>query len=92
MTNWIEWAVKREPILGNVLHPSSTYSWRLFDDNGNGTVTLYDETRSCYSRLSRVGWFLKFPGDLYFWFYMRGTWSTERPIEIENGTRTFEIF
>ncbi len=45
MTDWIEWAVKREPILGNILHPSGIHYWKLFNDSGNGTVTLYDATR-----------------------------------------------
>jgi len=91
MTNWIEWYVKREPVLGDMLYPSGIYSWKFVNDTGNGTVTLYDATRRYYSRLSSGGWFIKLPEDLDFWFYKEGSWSTERPIEIINGTRTFEI-
>ncbi len=28
-TDWIEWYVKKEPILGNRLYPSGIYSWEL---------------------------------------------------------------
>jgi len=90
-TNWIEWYVRKEPILNNMLHPSGEFSWNLFDDTGSGTVTLYDSTRDCYSILSSRGWFVKFPGDLKFWFYQKGSWSARRPLEIANGTRTFEV-
>ena len=96
MTDWIVWYVKREPILGNMLHPSGIYSWKLINDTGNGTVTLYDATRRYYSRISSEGWLLKSPGNLVFRVHydlglQNGSWSAERPIEIANGTRTFEI-
>jgi len=90
-TNWIEWYVKKEPILGNRLYPSGIYSWELIEDNGNGTVILYDETRSAYSKLSSEGWFLEFPENSDFWLYNKGSWSAYRPAEIANGMRTFEI-
>jgi len=90
-TNWIEWSVKREPVLQNMLYPSAGFSWRLYNHTGNGRVTLHDARRGYFSRLSRLGWFLKFPGDSGFWLYQSGSWSATRPIEISNGTRTFEI-
>ncbi len=74
-----------------MLHSSGTYSWKFVNDTENGILTLYDATRNYYSRLSNEGWFLKEPEDLDFWFYREGSWSTERPTEIINGTRTFEI-
>jgi hypothetical protein len=83
--------VKREPVLQNMLYPTAAFSWRTFNDNRNGTVTLHDARRNCYSRLSKGGWFLKFPGNSNFWLYQRGSWYADRPIEISNGTRTFEI-
>ncbi len=73
------------------LHPSGIYSWKLFNDTGNGLVILYDATRNLFSKLSSEGWFFKSPENLDFWLYKKGDWSTARPIEIENGTRTFEI-
>ena len=92
--NWIEWHVKKEPVLENMLFPSGIYSWKMLNDTTehycrNGTVTLYDATRSWYSRLSSKGWFLK-TDNSDFWFYREGYWSTVRPIEITNGTMTFE--
>jgi hypothetical protein len=83
--------VKKEPILGNKLYPSGIYSWELIGDDENGTVSLYDETRSAYSKLSSEGWFLKFSENSDFWLYNKGSWSANRPAEIANGTRTFEI-
>jgi len=92
MGNWIEWFVKREPVLENILYPTAAYSWKTWNDTRNGTVILYDAIRNCYSRLSRQGWYLKcFPEDLDFWLYQIGSWSADRPIEISNGMRTFEI-
>jgi len=95
-TNWIEWYVKREPTFGNMLHPSGIYSWKSINYTEDGTVILYDKTRSYYSRISNEGWFLKSPGNLDFRVHydlglQKGYWSAERPIEIINATRTFEI-
>ncbi len=72
-----------------MLHPSGIFSWKFVNDTGNGKVTLYDETRSYYSRISSEGWYLKSPGNLEF--YREGSWSAERPKEIINGKKTFEI-
>jgi hypothetical protein len=90
--------VKREPILENRLYPSGLFSWELIDDNGNGTVVLYDEIRSAYSILSTEGWFVsellfpdRSPKNPDFRLYNLGSWSASRPAEIANGTRTFEI-
>ncbi len=90
MTDWIEWYVKREPILGDILYPTGRFYWKLINVTENGTVTLYDATRDVYSRLSSEGWFLKFWGNSDFWLWQEGSWSTVQPIEIANGTRTFE--
>jgi len=83
--------VKREPVLQNMFYPTAAYSWRTWNDTGNGTVILQDTRRGYYSRLSELGWFLKLPRNSKFWLYRTGSWSAERPIEISNGTRTFEI-
>jgi len=83
--------VKREPVLQNMLFPTAAYSWKTWNDSRNGTVILHDGKRGYYSRLSRQGWFLKYPGKREFWLYRTGSWSADQPIEISNGTRTFEI-
>jgi len=83
--------VSKEPILGKMLYPSGIYSWKFVSDTGNGTVTLYDESRDYFLRLSNEGYFLKIPGNSDFVSNKEGSWSTEKPIEIVNGTRTFEI-
>ncbi len=90
-TNWIEWYVKKEPILGNKLYPSGIYSWELIGDDENGTVSLYDETRSAYSILSSEGWFVQFPENSDFWLYNKGSWSANRPAEIANGTNCASV-
>ncbi len=83
--------MQREPVLENMLYPMAAFSSRTFNDNRNGTVILYDTRSGFYSKLSGLGWFLKMPGNLEFWLYSTGSWSADRPIEISNGTRTFEI-
>ena len=62
----------------------SIYSWNLSDDTGSGTVTLYDSIRDCYTRLLSKGWYLKFPNNLDFLYYIKGYWSAKRPLEIAN--------
>ncbi len=90
-TNWIEWLVKKEPILGNRLYPSGMYSWQTVEDTGNGTVTLYDESREYVSRISNKGWFRQSQENSDFKLYKEGSWSKFQPIEIANATRTFEV-
>ncbi len=88
--DWIEWHVKREPQLGNILYPSGIYLWKTYSEH-DGTVILHDISRNYYSRLSSDYWLLKTDEYSDFWFYQYGDWSTVLPTEMVNATKTFEV-